>query len=142
MTNPEAVLSLSEHEDIPLRDVIHQNFDAHSVAKGLPSDFRPLVIRVERDGVLLGGLMGRTGRGLLSVDYLALPMAEQGSGLGSRLMAMAEAEAVRRGCHEALLYTVQFQAPGFYEKLGYTEFGRLPQDNPLLTRIWFRKRLA
>ena len=141
MTAGEATLTLSDGEDPALGEVIHDNFVAHSAASGLPSDFRLLTIRLERDGVLLGGLMGRTGRGWLAIDYLALPMSEQGSGLGTRLLAMAEAEAVRRGCNGALLYTVQFQAPGFYEKLGYREFGRLPHENPRLTRIWFHKEL-
>jgi ribosomal protein S18 acetylase RimI-like enzyme len=37
-------------------------------------------------------------------------------------MADAETEARRRGCERALL---DFQALGFYQKLGYIEFGRL-----------------
>ena len=85
--------------------------------------------------------MGRTGRGRLSIDLLALPLAEHGSGLGTQLVALAEKEAISRGCHGAVLYTVQFQAPGFYEKLGFREFGRLTDDNPALSRIWFRKSL-
>lgn len=141
MTVPDLVFALADEDDPALREVIYDNFAAHSASKDLAADFRLLTIRLERDGVLLGGLMGRTGRGWLSVDLLALPLAEHGSGLGSRLLAMAEEEAVRRGCRNALLYTVQFQAPGFYQKLGYQEFGRLPHDDPRLTRIWFRKRL-
>ncbi len=142
MVGHDPTLTVSEQDDAALRSVIHDNFAEHSAAKGLPGDFRPLAIRLERDGVLLGGLMGRTGRGWLSIDLLALPMAEHGGGLGRRLMAMAEAEALRRSCRNALLYTIQFQAPGFYEKLGYREFARLPHDDPSLTRIWFRKALA
>ncbi len=138
---PDPLFTLSDGEEPSLRQAIYDNFHAHSAAKGLPSDFRLLNIRLERDGTLLGGLMGRTGRGWLSVDLLALPLGEHGMGLGRRLMAMAEEEAVRRGCRNAMLYTIQFQAPGFYEKLGYREFGRLPHDDPRLTRIWFRKEL-
>ncbi len=136
------VLTLSDQADDALRAVIVDNFDAHSLAAGVPSDFRLLAIRMERDGALLGGLMGRTGRGWLAVEYLALPMAEQGRGFGRQLMAMAESEAVQRGCHSAFLNTIAFQAPGFYQKLGYREFARLEDDNPALSRIWFRKRLA
>ena len=142
MSNVAPVFILSDTDDPALRDVIYDNFAAHSAAKGLPGDFRLLCIRMERDGVLLGGLMGRTGRGWLAIDLLALPMSEHGTGVGTRLMAMAEQEAIARGCRGAVLYTAQFQAPGFYEKLGYTEFGRLPHDEPALTRIWFRKTLA
>lgn len=37
----------------------------------------------------------------------------------------AEAEAVRRGCHHALLDTFDFQARPFYERLGYRVWGEL-----------------
>ncbi len=56
-------------------------------------------------------------------------------------MTMAEAEAEQRGCHSAFLNTIAFQAPGFYQKLGYQEFAQLEDADPRLTRIWFRKRL-
>lgn len=138
----EPTLILADQDDPVLRDVIHDNFTAHAALQGLQGDFRLLTIRLERDGVLLGGLMGRTGRGWLSVDLLALPVGEHGSGLGGRLMAMAEQEAIHRKCTNAVLYTMAFQAPGFYAKLGYQEFARLTDDNPLLDRIYLRKRLA
>lgn len=138
----DPTITLTDVADPALRDAIYANFRAHSDAKGLPANFQDLTLRVERDGALLGGLIGRTGRGWLLVELLALPMTEHGAGLGSQLMAMAEAEAIRRGCMGAYLHTVQFQAPGFYEKLGYREFGRLVHDNPLLTRIWFSKRFG
>ena len=135
-------VSLTDEPDPGLRDAITANFRAQSAVHGLPGDFRPLAVEVRRGSVLLGGLSGRTGRGWLYVELLALPMAEQGHGLGRRLMAMAEAEAIRRGCKGAFLNTIAYQAPVFYEKLGYREFGRLPDDDRRLDRIWFSKRLA
>ncbi|WP_158743234.1 GNAT family N-acetyltransferase [Acidisphaera sp. L21] len=134
--------TLSNQDDPALREVLQANFRAHAESKGLVPDFQPLVIRLKRDGVLLGGMIARTGRKWLFIDLLSLPMTEHGSGIGSRLMAMAEAEAIRRGCVGAFLNTINFQAPGFYQKLGYEEFGRLPHDDPRLDRIWFRKSLA
>lgn len=134
-------LILTDAPDAELKACCHDNFLADAAAKGIPSDFHPLTIRFERDGVLLGGLVGRTLRGWLYVDNLALPQSELGGGHGTRLLAMAEAEAVARGCVGSFLNTDAFQAPGFYEKLGYTEFGRLEQDDPRFTRIWFSKRL-
>jgi hypothetical protein len=38
-------------------------------------------------------------------------------------MDRAEVHARERGCHSAWLDTFSFQARGFYEKLGYDEFG-------------------
>jgi ribosomal protein S18 acetylase RimI-like enzyme len=56
------------------------------------------------------------------------------------LMAQAEGRARERGYHSAWLDTFSFQARGFYEKLGYEEFGRLdyPPDH---YRHFLRKRL-
>ena len=47
-------------------------------------------------------------------------------------MEMAEDEARDEGCRYVHLDSHSFQAPDFYKKLGYEEFGRL-QDSPLGT---------
>ena len=54
-------------------------------------------------------------------------------------MHLAEREAVNRGCHGAWLDTFEFQARGFYEKLGYEVFGSL-DDNPRGSRRFFLRR--
>jgi GNAT superfamily N-acetyltransferase len=138
----EPVLLLTDDPDPALRDVCREIFIADAQAKGMPHDFRPLAIGVMRDGAVVGGLLGRTLRGWLLVDNLALPASEQGKGLGGRLLERAEAEARRRGCIGAFLNTDVFQAPRFYEKRGYSEFGRLEHPDPRQTRIWFCKRFA
>ena len=138
----DPVLTLSDQPDPAVKDRCWDNFLADAAAKGVPSDFRALTIRFERDGVVLGGLVGRTLRDWLYIDNLALPQSELGQGFGRRMMAMAEGEAARRGCVGAFLNTDAFQAPDFYRRLGYAEFGRLTHDDPRMTRIWFSKRFA
>ena len=136
------VLTLTDDPDPELKERCRENFIADATAKGVLSDFRSLAVHFERGGVLLGGLLGRTLRGWLFIDNLALPQSELGRGYGQRIMAMAEAEAMRRGCVGAFLNTDEFQAPEFYRKLGYEEFGRLTHEDPRLTRIWFSKRFT
>ena len=58
------------------------------------------------------------------------------------MLAAAEAEALRRGCRGARLFTYSFQARGFYEKHGYTVFGVLDDFPPGHSQIWLRKTLA
>ncbi len=77
------------------------------------------------DGALLGGLFGATYVGWLYVHSFWLPTALRGRGHGRQLLALAEAEALRRGCAHAFLETLSFQALGFYEKCGYEVASRL-----------------
>lgn len=43
----------------------------------------------------------------------------RGRGLGTLLLPVAESEALARGCVRLVLASHDFQAPGFYERLGY-----------------------
>ncbi|MBV9811367.1 MAG: GNAT family N-acetyltransferase [Acetobacteraceae bacterium] len=73
------------------------------------------------------------------VDILHLPETMRGQGVGTRVMRAVEAEARRRGCIGVWLETGTYQAPGFYRKLGYREFARLPEMAPGVTRHSFLK---
>jgi len=79
----------------------------------------------DEQGALLGGLFGATYLGWLQVQAVWLPDHLRGHGYGTELMAIAEREALRRGCTRVHLETFSFQALPFYEKLGYTVFSRL-----------------
>jgi GNAT superfamily N-acetyltransferase len=86
-----------------------------------------LLVTVRDDrGELAGGLLGATYLGWLQVHSVWLPDALRGRRYGTKLMAIAESEALRRGCERAFLETFNFQALPFYEKCGYSIFSRLP----------------
>jgi GNAT superfamily N-acetyltransferase len=93
------------------------------------------------DGRLLGGLLGDTYWGWLSVGILWLEESARGAGHGSRLLAAAEAEARRRGCHHAHVDTMSFQALPFYEKRGYRVWGELRDLPRGYSRIFLAKTL-
>ncbi len=46
------------------------------------------------------------------------------TGVGARLVAAFESEAVARGCTHVFVTSFTFQAPGFYQRLGYEEIVR------------------
>jgi GNAT superfamily N-acetyltransferase len=64
------------------------------------------------------------------------------SGLGSRLMEMAEDQAKGRGCHSSYLNTFSYQARPFYERLGYVVFGTLTDFPKGHERYYMMKRLS
>jgi len=107
-------------------------------------DWRSLAVlaRDPATGQTIGGILGRTTLGLLFVDLVYLPPALRGQDLGRRMMGMVEQEAVRRGCRSGALITISFQAPGFYERHGWREFGRVPCDPPGTFRVFMSKEFS
>jgi GNAT superfamily N-acetyltransferase len=93
-------------------------------------------------GDVLGGLLAEAGRGWLHIKTLWLDPSVRRGGHGSRLVAAAEGEARRRGCHGAYLDTFDYQARPFYERCGYEVFGTL-DDYPVgHQRFFMRKTLG
>lgn len=101
-----------------------------------------LLVRDEHTNEIIGGLYGEIFYRWLFIELLAIPEQARGQGIGSRLMNMAEDVAREKGCVGIWLDTFDFQAPEFYEKLGFTEFGHLDDFPPEHKRYFFQKRLA
>lgn len=93
-----------------------------------PNDAQQLTLVVRRGRDLVGGLVGATSYGWLLVKMLWVAERERGHGLGTRLMAQAEAVARSRGCHGAWLDTSSARAERFYARLGYAPFGVLQNE--------------
>ena len=91
---------------------------------------------------VIGGVLGRTSLGLCFIDLVFLPDDARGQSVGRRMMGEAEEEARRRHCRSVVLYTISFQAPDFYERLGYRRFGAIDCDPPGTSRIFFVKELT
>ena len=109
-----------------------------------PSGKAPLALLVRdgTSGAVVGGLSGFTGWGWLAVEKLWLPETLRGRGLASRLLAEAEGEALRRGCHGAWLDTFNRQALTLYLRQGYAVFGELPEFPAGRSRYFLRKTLG
>jgi GNAT superfamily N-acetyltransferase len=99
-----------------------------------------LFVRDEK-GLIRGGLLGHIWGGWLHITDLWLEEALRGGGLGRELMETAEQEARDEGCRYVHLDSHSFQAPEFYKKIGYEEFGRL-KDSPIgHEQVFLWKRL-
>ena len=78
----------------------------------------------------------------LLLDNIAVSPARQGLGLGRRLLAFAEAEALRRGYREIRLYTHETMVENqrLYASIDYEETGRGTEAG--YERVFMRKRLC
>jgi GNAT superfamily N-acetyltransferase len=101
-----------------------------------PAQPRLLMIPIRDDaGVVVGRFWGRTLFQWLHVEMLFVPEPLRGLGVGSALMASAEAHARARGCRGAHVETFSFQAAPFYRKLGFSVFGVLEDSPPGHSRL-------
>lgn len=70
-------------------------------------------------GEVIAGFNGYTWGGCGELSHVWVDERYRGQGLGAVLLRSAEVEAVARGCAQIVLATHNFQAPGFYERMGY-----------------------
>jgi GNAT superfamily N-acetyltransferase len=139
----ELRLTLTDAPDDQAQAVIRGGLTEYNTEEAGYRDSRPLGILVSdpETGEVSGGLLGRTSMGRFFVDLFFLPESLRKNRIGSRIIRKAEDEAKRRGCSRAVLFTVTFQSPGFYERQGYEVLGRIECDPPGHTRICMTKRL-
>jgi GNAT superfamily N-acetyltransferase len=142
MTSP--IIFVSDAPDAGDVALISDALDQFNVEETGIEDLRPLAVLVKDPETkrVVGGLTGRTSLGLLFVDLVYLPPALRGSGIGSEILRLAEEEGRRRGCRTAVLYTISFQAPGFYQRNGWRVFGEVPCDPPGTSRVYMTKYLT
>ena len=101
-----------------------QGSDAQDIACALYDDA----------GVLIAGGCGRTEFQRLYVDYLWVHPEHRGEGLGGDALRRLEAQALRRGCLDALIETLLDDAAALYEHLGYACIAHVHDFVPGFTR--------
>ena len=141
MAEPTMVLT-DAPDDADLK-VIQEGLRAYNTEKAGYDDYKPLAVFVTdpATGRVLGGLYGGSYLGQLRVDRFFLPEGLRRDRIGSRLLKMAEDEGRRRGCSRLSLNTLEIQAPGFYQKQGYTMAAKLDCAPPGITRYLMTKKL-
>lgn len=141
MAGTDPIVTVTDAPSPEVKAFIGESLNQHNRDHAGYWDQRPLAVLVcdPDTGAVLGGLTGRTSLGLAFIDLVYLPVSLRGRGYGARILQEAEAEARRRGCRAGVLYTITFQAPEFYARHGWEEFGRVECDPPGTARVFFRK---
>ena len=117
-----------------------REFNRRQVGYRDDSDFA-IFVRDEA-GEVRGGVLCFTLWQWLTIDWLWLDESLRGQQWGSQLLTAAEAEGRQRGCVNAYVETLSFQAPGFYQKHGYQIVGELKDFPAGHSRYFLQKRLA
>ncbi|MBT9313493.1 GNAT family N-acetyltransferase [Leptothoe kymatousa] len=97
-------------------------------------------VKNEADDII-GGTEGCVTWGRLHIGNLWVTENYRHQGAGSQLMAVVEALARQRHCRGIDVDTFSFQSPGFYEKLGFTKMGEIPDFQNDHHRMFYSKRL-
>lgn len=92
-------------------------------------------------GRIVAGISGASWGGCLELRQVWVEASRRQQGLGTRLLAEAEAEARRRGCTQILLSSFSFQAPAFYARHGFEVLTVMPDFPRGHRNLLLRKRL-
>ena len=138
--------------DVPaIADVVDQAYGHYVARMGKPpgpmlDDYAARVLEgvvwvLEEGAVIAGIIVLLPAMDYLLLDNIAVSPARQGSGLGRRLLAFTEAEALRLGYTEIRLYTHQTMVENqrLYALIGYEETGRGAEAG--YDRVFMRKQL-
>jgi ribosomal protein S18 acetylase RimI-like enzyme len=99
--------------------LVERIYEFNAKATGY-SDGKLLAGSIRDDaGDVIAGFSGHTWGGCCELTNVWVHERHRGRGLGKTLLRVAESEARRRGCEQVVVRTHSFQAPRFYEHLGY-----------------------
>lgn len=137
---PDYKISIESQTDSKQVDFVDKQLYQFNVSKIGDYQYTPLFILLrDSEKKVVGGLEGFIGLGWFYIGTLWIAEELRSYGYGKALLLTAEQEAVNHGCLHAYLFTYSFQAPGFYQHLGYEVFGEL-ENFPLGHRRFFLKK--
>ncbi len=123
-----------------LSKLAQYNLEKSNGLSSEPGEVIILALRNEKNQAV-GGLFGQAMYRSLYIRHLWVDQKHRGRGYGKVLVQEAERIARDNGCISAITSSYSFQAPQFYQDLGYETFGvfdRLPND---LKKVFLGKSL-
>jgi GNAT superfamily N-acetyltransferase len=125
----------------PARRAIIKGLMAYNTQAVGKWDFQCISVTLRHRGAIVGGLAADTYLQWMFIALFWIDEKFRGRGFGSKIIRAAEKEARKRGVKHVYVDTFSFQAPGFYKKLGYREYGRLNGFPAGHHRSWLTKAL-
>jgi GNAT superfamily N-acetyltransferase len=103
--------------------------------------YKRLAVSLRQGNTIVGGIVGEVWTAVLFIQFFWLEREFRNKRFGTRLIGTIEDEARRFGATRSYVDTMSFQAPGFYRRCGYREFGSIKGYPGGVTRHWFTKKL-
>ena len=138
----EAIIKRVDEPDEIIGDFIHEEFTRYGLENGVALRYDEFCFTAESgDGRIMGVITGRAYYSEVHIGDLIVGSGDRRNGLGKRLVLAVEEAYRNKGYDVITLTTFGFQAPEFYQKLGYTtEFVRRHRD-PKLSKYFLKKSL-
>lgn len=132
---------IEKTDDTAFLATVEAGLNAHNFSvtgeKRIPVNF----ILKDKAGRAFGGMKASCTKGRFLVSWLFVPEELRGCGYGRELMGAAEREARALQCQKIFVDTMSFQAPEFYQKIGYQICARIEGFYDGYDRIFFQKVL-
>jgi len=113
-------------KDAELDARLDAELSAYNLATSGVHDQAEFTVRIEDDGgELVAGLSGWTWGTCAGISLVWVREDRWAQGTGARLLEAADQVARERGCRQIVVSSFTFQAPGFYERQGFVEVGRI-----------------
>ena len=130
-----------KNPDQKIIDQLRVALDAYNTSITNKGDRNSIYIYVEdENGNLIGGIYGKIAWNWLYIDLLWVHPNHRNNGFGTQLIKAIEKEAQKSSVYSYHLRTTSFQAPIFYQKLGYQICGEIEDLLPNYTTYFLKKQ--
>jgi len=135
-------LTMTEDTSEEELEILHKGLMEHSY-QNLDHGIDGFSIKLgakDTAGELVGGLFAWTTLDNVIFEYIWVDETHRGQGLGTHLMQEMEQIAKEKGCIASQAYSFSFQAPAFFEKMGYQILGVSEGFPPPARQYYFIKK--
>ena len=136
------LISVNGEPAVEDKKVMRDGMLAYHASHGHPRVEKPYsVVLKNQNGKTVGMVIVTFRWSAMYINTLWVEELLRHRGLGTKLMKAVEKEAIKRGCYMAFTDTTSYQAPKFYEKLGYICFAKLNNYPKSCSLHYFKKEL-
>lgn len=123
-----------------LEQIIEEGFEKYETKYRVACNYTPFYFVAKENDEIVGVITGFTCFLEIYIDDLIVMENYRGKNIGTQLIKIVEKYYKNYGLNNINLCTYEFQAPKFYEKLGFQlEFIRKNKDNPKLNKYYYVK---